>query len=84
MRKNDAMRNLSQVGHQSDTTSRFSKKSNIKEILVRNFFRKYPISGEISDIQQLQIERQHADGLYWRNSVPSDVLGQLRNGLVAS
>ena len=61
MRKNDAMRNLSQVGHQSDTTSRFSKKSNIKEILVRNFFRKYPISGEISDLQQLQMERQVAN-----------------------
>ena len=60
MRKNDAMRNISQVGHQSDTTSRFSKKSNIKEILVRNFFRKYPISGEISDLQQLQMERQVA------------------------
>ena len=60
MRKNDAMRNPGQVGHNSDTTSRFSKKSNIKEILVRNFFRKYPISGEISDMQQLQIERQVA------------------------
>ena len=60
MRKNDAMRNPGQAGHNSDTTSRFSKKSNIKEILVRNFFRKYPISGEISDMQQLQIERQVA------------------------
>ena len=44
----------------SDTGSRFSKKSNIKEMLVRNFFRKYPLTGEISDIQQLQIERQVA------------------------
>ena len=55
------MRNLNQAGHQSDTTSRFSKKSNIKEILVRNFFRKYPISGDISDMQQLQMERQVAN-----------------------
>ena len=29
-------------------------------MLVRNFFRKYPISGEVSDMQQLQIERQVA------------------------
>ena len=27
---------------------------------MRNFFRKYPISGEVSDIQQLQIERKVA------------------------
>ena len=32
-------------------------------MLVRNFFRKYPISGEISDMQQLQIERQVASEL---------------------
>jgi hypothetical protein len=57
LRKNDGMRNANHGSHQSDTTSRFSKKSNIKEILVRNFFRKYPISDEISDMQQLQIER---------------------------
>ena len=38
--------------------SRFSnKKSNIKDILVRNFFRKYPIGPEMKDIQQLQVER---------------------------
>ena len=37
----------------SDAGSRFSKKSNIKEILVRNFFRKYPISGQITDVEQL-------------------------------
>ena len=61
LRKNDAQRNSSHGVHQSDPTSRFSKKSNIKEILVRNFFRKYPISGEISDIQQLQIEREVAN-----------------------
>ena len=47
----------------SDAGSRFSKKSNIKEMLVRNFFRKYPISGEKSDAQQLQIERQVASEL---------------------
>ena len=32
-------------------------------MLVRNFFRKYPISGEKSDAQQLQIERQVASEL---------------------
>jgi len=25
---------------------------------VRNFFRKYPISGEVTDLEQLQIERK--------------------------
>ena len=53
LRKNDAFRNVSHGVHQSDPSARISKKSNIKEILVRNFFRKYPISGEISDMQQL-------------------------------
>ena len=38
--------------------SRFGRqKSNIKEILVRNFFRKYPIVEEVTDQQQAQIER---------------------------
>ena len=32
-------------------------------MLVRNFFRKYPISGEVTDVQQLQIERQVASEL---------------------
>lgn len=35
----------------SEVGSRFSKKSNIKEILVRNFFRKYPLQGNISDME---------------------------------
>ena len=57
LRKPDA-RNLNGIpSNASDAGSRFSKKSNIKEILVRNFFRKYPITGEVSDIQQLKIER---------------------------
>ena len=34
----------------SEAGSRFNKKSNIKEILVRNFFRKYPIRGDFTDI----------------------------------
>jgi len=29
----------------------------MKEILIRNFFRKYPIVGDITDMQQLKIER---------------------------
>ena len=32
-------------------------------MLVRNFFRKYPFTGEISDVQQLKIERQVASEL---------------------
>jgi hypothetical protein len=55
------LRNASSVGcNVSETGSRFGRKSNIKEILVRNFFRKFPISGEVSDIEQLKIERQVA------------------------
>ena len=34
----------------SDAGSRFGKKSNIKEILVRNFFRKFPLSNDVSDM----------------------------------
>ena len=52
LRKPEA-RNSGLTSHNSETASRFSKRSNIKEMLVRNFFRKYPISGEVSDIQQL-------------------------------
>ena len=44
----------------SEVGSRFSKKSNIKEILVRNFFRKYPLDGNITDEGQLKIERKVA------------------------
>ena len=44
----------------SEVGSRFNKKSNIKEILVRNFFRKYPLDGSITDGEQLKIERQVA------------------------
>ena len=61
LRKPD-VRNSSSIvsASASDAGSRFSKRSNIKEILVRNFFRKYPISGSISDVEQLQIERKVA------------------------
>ena len=44
----------------SEVNSRFSKRSNMKEILIRNFFRKYPLTGEITDMEQLQIERKVA------------------------
>ena len=41
--------------------SRFqNKKSNIKEILMRNFFRKYPIGDQVTDAQQMLIEREVA------------------------
>ena len=40
--------------HQSDVksqASRFSqKKSNVKDILVRNFFKKYPMGRDLQDI----------------------------------
>ena len=60
LRKPDQRNTNNLLSNGSEQNSRFSKKSNIKEILVRNFFRKFPISGEISDIEQLQIEREVA------------------------
>lgn len=43
------------------SSTRFqNKKSNIKDILVRNFFRKYPLTATTDDLQQLQIERDVA------------------------
>ena len=40
--------------------TRFSKKNNIKDILVRNFFRKFPIGIEVSDMVQIRIEKEAA------------------------
>ncbi len=40
--------------------TRFSKKNNIKDILVRNFFRKFPIGIEVSDMDQIRIEKEAA------------------------
>jgi hypothetical protein len=40
--------------------TRFSKKHNIKDILVRNFFRKFPIGIEVSDMDQIRIEKEAA------------------------
>jgi hypothetical protein len=40
--------------------TRFSKKNNIKDILVRNFFRKFPIGIEVSDMEQIRIEKEAA------------------------
>lgn len=57
LRKSENSRNNASISLKSDPTTRFGKKSNFKEMLTRNFFRKFPITGEISDIQQLQIER---------------------------
>ena len=39
------------------SSSRFGKKSNIKEMLIRNFFRQYPIALDTPDLDQLEIER---------------------------
>ena len=54
LRKPDITRNnkdaMSQHHMQSEVGSRFGKKSNIKEMLIRNFFRKYPISISTSDM----------------------------------
>ena len=42
----------------AETSSRFGgKKSNIKEMLIRNFFRQYPIALDTPDLDQLAIER---------------------------
>ena len=53
LRKPEA-RNFDKISNTlSEAGSRFSKKSNIKDILVRNFFRKYPLESSVSDMQQL-------------------------------
>ena len=60
LRKNDNRR-FESVGRfesaSSQPQTRFNKKNNIKEILVRNFFRKYPIGIEVSDMEQIRIEK---------------------------
>lgn len=43
-----------------DKGTRFNKKNNIKDILVRNFFRKFPIGIEVSDMEQIRIEKEAA------------------------
>lgn len=62
LRKND--RRFDSVGRQEVSSSqpqtRFNKKNNIKEILIRNFFRKYPIPIEVSDMEQIKIEKEAA------------------------
>jgi hypothetical protein len=60
LRKPD-VRNASQINPgTTEGGSRFGKRSNIKEILTRNFFRKYPLHSDVTDMQQLQIERKVA------------------------
>lgn len=44
----------------SQQVSRLFKKNNIKDILVRNFFRKYPIGIDVSDIDQIKLEKEAA------------------------
>ena len=53
LRKSEPARNHVSSSFHSETASRFGKKSNMKDILIRNFFRKYPISNDISDVEQL-------------------------------
>jgi hypothetical protein len=61
LRKPDARNHSSNLPVSStEKNSRFNKKSNIKEILVRNFFRKYPFAGDVTDMEQLQVERKVA------------------------
>ena len=51
LRKPDNRNSYNLLSNPSEAGSRFSKKnSNIKEMLVRNFFRKNPLQGEISDM----------------------------------
>jgi hypothetical protein len=52
---------VSRTDQSTSNNSKFSKKNNIKEILVRNFFRKFPIGVEISDMDQIRIEKEAAN-----------------------
>ena len=54
----DSLGRLEPNSQQQNT--RFSKKNNIKDILVRNFFRKFPIGIEVSDMDQIRIEKEAA------------------------
>ena len=48
--------------HTTNDQMRFkNRKSNIKDILARNFLRKHPIDHTLSDSEQLQIERTVTD-----------------------
>lgn len=48
--------------HTTDNQMRFkNRKSNIKDILARNFLRKHPIDTTLSDSEQLQIENTVTD-----------------------
>ena len=60
LRKPDVKNSMISSNVSESGASRFGKRSNMKEILVRNFFRKYPLQGNITDTQQLQIERHVA------------------------
>ena len=62
LRKPD--RRFVSMGRQESSTqqnSRFNKKNNIRDILVRNFFRKYPIGLEVDDLEQIRIEKEVAN-----------------------
>ena len=54
LRKPDQQRNAqvatTSVHSHKTNDSRFNKRSNMKEILIRNFFRKYPLVGNITDM----------------------------------
>lgn len=65
LRKPDVRQSAASGTISQDVTSRYAtgKRSNIKDILVRNFFRKYPLPSETTDLQQLQIERQVAQDM---------------------
>ena len=51
---------VGRVGSSDYYNTRLIKKNNIKDILVRNFFRKYPIGIEVSDMEQIRIEKEAA------------------------
>ena len=51
---------MSQYQMSEVSSSRAPKKSNIKEMLIRNFFRQYPITLVTPDADQLEIERNVA------------------------
>lgn len=51
---------LGRVGSSDQYNTRLNKKNKIKDILLRNFFRKYPIGIEVSDMEQIRIEKEAA------------------------
>jgi len=59
LRKGDKPHSVNRTEPTSQLNSR-KNNSNIKDILVRNFFRKFPISMDVNDMEQIRIEKEAA------------------------